>query len=72
MGRLVDIEDLVDAHDVAAMLGLSQVTSVHLYQRRYADMPRPVLDRGGRRARLWLRSEMKEWLDRRAGHKQVP
>jgi predicted DNA-binding transcriptional regulator AlpA len=61
MGRLVDVDELADAHDVAEMLGLSHATSVHLYQRRYPDMPRPVLDRGGRRARLWLRSEINEW-----------
>jgi predicted DNA-binding transcriptional regulator AlpA len=66
MGRLVDVDELVDAHDVAAMLGLSHATSVHLYQRRYPDMPRPVLDRGGRRARLWLRSEISEWDARRS------
>jgi glutathione-regulated potassium-efflux system ancillary protein KefG len=66
MGRMVDIDDLADAHDVAAILGLSQATSVHLYQRRYPDMPRPVLDRGGRRARLWLRSEIAIWKAGRA------
>jgi predicted DNA-binding transcriptional regulator AlpA len=66
MGRLVDIDDLVDAHDVAALLGLAQVTSVHLYQRRYPAMPRPVLDRGGRRARLWLRSEIVAWQEDRS------
>lgn len=61
MARLIDIDDLVDAHVVAALLGLSHATSVHLYQQRYPDMPRPVLDRGGRRARLWLRSEIIRW-----------
>jgi len=68
MGRLVDIDDLVDAHDVADMLGLALATSVHLYQRRYPDMPRPVLDRGGRRAQLWLRSEVLVWQEGRAQH----
>ena len=66
MGRLVDVDDLVDAHEVARLLGLAQSNSVYLYQRRYVDMPRPVLDRGGRRARLWLRSEIKAWDERRA------
>ena len=66
MGRQVDINDLVDAHEVAQLLGLAQATSVHLYQRRYPDMPRPVLDRGGRRARLWLRSEVLAWKKRRS------
>ena len=69
MGRNVDVDDLADAHDVAAILGLAQPNSVHLYQRRYAEMPRPVLDRGGRRARLWLRSEIEVWARTRGNVK---
>jgi predicted DNA-binding transcriptional regulator AlpA len=65
MGRRVDLEDLVDAHEVAALLGLARATSVHVYQRRYPDMPRPVLDRGGLRARFWLRSEILAWQHKR-------
>ena len=65
MGRRVDVDDLIDAHDVADLIGLSQANNVHLYQRRYPDMPRPVLDRGGRRAKLWLRSEIRDWLVQR-------
>jgi len=61
----VDVDDLADAHDVAALMGLSHPNNVHLYQRRYPDMPRPVLDRGGRRAKLWLRSEIQTWLEER-------
>ncbi len=71
MGRQVDTDDLVDAHDVARLLGLAHANSVHLYQRRYPDMPKPVLDRGGRRARLWLRSEILTWRDSRQRHKPV-
>lgn len=65
MGRLVDVEDLIDAHEVAALLGLAHPNTVHQYQRRYPDMPRPVLDRGGLRARLWLKSEITAWRERR-------
>jgi len=65
MGRRVDLDDLADAHDVAALLGLTHPNNVHLYQRRYPDMPRPVLDRGGRRAKLWLKSEIRTWLAQR-------
>ena len=68
MGRMVDVDDLVDAHDVAEILGLAHATSVHLYQRRYPEMPCPILDRGGRRARLWLRTEITAWMKSRAGH----
>ena len=37
MGRRVDIDDLVDAAQVAELLGLSQPNSVYLYQAE--DMP---------------------------------
>lgn len=66
MGKRVDVDDLIDAHDVAGLLGLSKANNVHLYQKRYPDMPRPVIDRGGRRAKLWLRSEIQSWLKARS------
>lgn len=65
MGQHVDLDDLVDAHDVAELLGLTHPNSVHTYQRRYPEMPKPVYERGGRRARLWLRSEIVAWRDHR-------
>ncbi len=61
MGRLVDVDDLVDARDVATILGLKQSTSVFVYMDRYPEMPRPVVDRGANRVRLWLRSDMETW-----------
>lgn len=66
MGRKVDIDDLADAHDVARMLGLAHANTVHQYQRRYPDMPKPVYGPGGRRAKLWLRSEIEAWLRSRS------
>jgi predicted DNA-binding transcriptional regulator AlpA len=61
MGRMVDADDLADAHDVAALLGLAQPNTVYQYQRRYPDMPRPIYRPGARRAQLWLRSEIEAW-----------
>jgi len=60
----VDTEDLIDAPGVAEILGLSHRNSVSLYQRRYADMPRPVVDLGDGRVKLWLRSEIARWAER--------
>jgi glutathione-regulated potassium-efflux system ancillary protein KefG len=57
----VRTEDLIDAHGVAELLGLAQRTSVSVYQRRYTDMPRPVVDLGRGRPRLWLRPEIEAW-----------
>jgi hypothetical protein len=62
MGRSVELEDLIDAQGVAALLGLSQRNTVSRYQRRYADMPRPVIDLGRGRPRLWLRSQVVSWM----------
>ncbi len=61
VGALVDVDDVVDAHGVAEMLGLAQRNTVSLYQRRYRDMPRPVIDLGRGRCKLWLRSAIEEW-----------
>ena len=65
MGRHVDVEDLIDAHEVAAILGLQQSNSVTTYLRRYADMPRPVVERAGGRTRLWVRHDVERWNDER-------
>jgi glutathione-regulated potassium-efflux system ancillary protein KefG len=66
MSPRVDTEDLIDAHEVARILGLSHFQSVSTYQRRYEDMPRPVVDLGVGRPRLWVRSEIVIWAKRRA------
>ena len=58
---MVDSEDLIDAQGVADLLGLSQRTSVSVYQGRYADMPRPVVNLGHGRPLLWLRTEIIGW-----------
>lgn len=50
------------------MLGLSRRNSVRLYQQRYPDMPRPVINLGSGRARLWLRPELERWARSRGRH----
>jgi len=57
----VNTEDLIDAQGVAELLGLAQRTSVSVYQGRYPDMPRPVVDLGPGRSMLWLRPEILKW-----------
>jgi glutathione-regulated potassium-efflux system ancillary protein KefG len=61
MAPRVNTEDLIDAQGVADLLGLAQRTAVSVYQRRYEDMPRPVVVLGRGRTRLWLRSELIAW-----------
>jgi predicted DNA-binding transcriptional regulator AlpA len=67
MGKKVDIDDLIDANGVAEMLGLSHRNSVTTYQRRYPSMPRPAVNLPKSRIRLWLRSEIRQWLADREG-----
>ena len=57
----VNTDDLIDAHGVAELLGLAQSNSVSTYQHRYTDMPRPVVDLGSGRCKMWLRSEIVRW-----------
>lgn len=61
----VRTEDLIDAHEVAELLGLSQRNSVSTYLKRYEDMPRPIIERGNGRTRLWLRPEVERWAQDR-------
>jgi glutathione-regulated potassium-efflux system ancillary protein KefG len=62
---VVDTEDLCDAREVARLIGLSHANSVAAYLRRYRDMPRPVLDLGAGRPRLWSREAMLRWTSLR-------
>jgi predicted DNA-binding transcriptional regulator AlpA len=61
MSPTVATEDLIDARDVAEILGLSHPSAVSVYQHRYEDMPRPVVDLGRGRPKLWLRPDMQQW-----------
>ena len=61
----MDVADLIDAQGIADLLGLSQRNTVSRYQRRYTDMPRPVLDLGRGRPRLWSRAEITAWVAER-------
>ena len=44
-----------------------QRNTVSQYQRRYSDMPRPIIDLGQGRCKLWLRSELEQWHLHRYG-----
>lgn len=57
----IDTADLIDARGVAELLGLSHPNSVSTYQHRYSDMPRPAVDLGEGRCKLWVRSDIQAW-----------
>lgn len=66
MSPLVRTEDLVDSHEVAALLRLAHSNSVSTYLKRYATFPAPVVERGNGRTRLWRRQDIEEWQVSRA------
>jgi len=71
MAPRINSEDLIDSQIVADLLGLAHRNSVTTYLRRYPDMPRPVVELGEGRVRLWLRSEIVAWqASRRSGEPQ--
>lgn len=61
MAPRIQSEDLIDAQGVADLLGLSHRNTVSTYQKRYPDMPRPIVTLGKGRTLLWLRSEITRW-----------
>lgn len=67
----VDTAELIDARGVANLLGLSHPNSVSTYQHRYSDMPRPVVDLGEGRCKLWVRSDMQAWAAMRQVSKKT-
>lgn len=60
VGKKVDVDDLLDAKDVADMLGLSSPRAVAVYASR--GLPEPIIDRGPNTAKLWLRQDIEAWL----------
>jgi glutathione-regulated potassium-efflux system ancillary protein KefG len=63
VARSIDPDDLIDAVTVAELLGLASRSSVSVYQKRYQDMPRPIIDLGQGRSRLWSRKEVLAWAN---------
>lgn len=62
---LIDPDDLLDSHDVAAVLGLANNRAVSTYRGRYPDFPAPVVEKGAGRCVLWHRPEVEAWAKRR-------
>jgi predicted DNA-binding transcriptional regulator AlpA len=59
MGKKVDVDDLIDAREVAQLLGLSSPRAVAVYASR--GLPEPILDRGPNTAKLWLRQDIERF-----------
>ena len=55
------VEQLIDTSEVAEILGLTDPRGVYVYQDRYQDMPRPIVDRGKNKVKLWYKPEIVDW-----------
>ena len=64
MGRKVDVDDLVGAHEIAQRLGVARPQVVHEWRRRHADFPQPVANL--KTALIWDWQEVRQWA-RRSG-----
>lgn len=59
----VDLTDLLNASEVAEVLGLSQRSAVGTYRSRYPSFPEPVMVKGT--CVLWHRPEVEAWMKAR-------
>lgn len=61
MGRKVDVEDLVGAHEIAQRLGVARPQVVHRWRDRHADFPAPVARL--QTALIWDWQDVKAWAE---------
>jgi predicted DNA-binding transcriptional regulator AlpA len=59
-------EDLIDASEVAEILGLSSPRAVSVYRRRYESFPAPFVAKASGQCVLWLRADIEAWAAGRA------
>lgn len=57
----VDPADLLDANEVAELLGLAHRQAVSTYRTRYDDFPDPVVKK--QRCMLWRRQDVEQWAE---------
>jgi predicted nucleic-acid-binding protein len=55
----VDPADLINAGEVAVVLGLAHREAIATYRRRYPDFPDPVIKKGT--CVLWLLRDIESW-----------
>ena len=56
-----DVHDLIDAQDVAELIGVMSANQVYALLETNSRFPGLVLDRGFNRARLWSKSDVVKW-----------
>ena len=66
----IDPEDLIDASEVAEILGVSSNRSVSTYRLRHDDFPAPVVEKGSGKCVLWLRKDIEVWRAKHPGRER--
>jgi len=59
VGRRVNAEDLVGAHEIAERLGVRRPQVVHDWRRRHKDFPKPIAKL--KTALVWDWKEIQAW-----------
>ena len=59
MGKKIDVDDLVGAHEIAQRLGVARPQVVHEWRRRHADFPEPIA--ALKTALIWDWKEVQRW-----------
>jgi predicted DNA-binding transcriptional regulator AlpA len=59
VGKKVDVNDLVGAHEIANRLGVARPQVIHEWRRRHLDFPEPVATL--RSALIWDWSDIRAW-----------
>jgi len=59
VGRRVNAEDLVGAHEIAERLGVRRPQVVHDWRRRHKDFPKPIAKL--KTALVWDWQEIRKW-----------
>jgi predicted DNA-binding transcriptional regulator AlpA len=62
VGKKVDVDDLVGAHEIAQRLGVARPQVVHEWRRRHADFPEPIANL--KTALIWDWREIEVWAVR--------
>jgi predicted DNA-binding transcriptional regulator AlpA len=57
----IDTDDLIDAGEVAAALGLARRQAVSTYRTRYDDFPAPIIEKNSGKCVLWRRQDIEAW-----------
>jgi predicted DNA-binding transcriptional regulator AlpA len=60
--KRIDPADLLDNSEVAQIIGITNPNGVSVYRKRFADFPKPRIEK--RQTVLWLRADIEAWAQR--------